>query len=469
MKKILSFEESLNLPHKQTLSYYRNHVNKGLASAFRILGLNILDIKSAQGCTLELSNGDKILDLTSGIGILALGHNHPKIIEVERKFQDLNIVDTQKFGPNKLQAALAYNLSQILPEDLEVTFFAISGAEAVEAAIKLSTMAKGSEGKYFISANESYHGKTLGALSVTDTENFSDGFLLGLPKENTIKIPFNDIQSYKEIISKLKKEKIIALIVEPIQGQIIEPANEKYLKEICEISKKNDITVIFDEIKCGLGRSGNIFSFMEYECVPDIVTTSKALGGGKNAISAMIARKKVFNKAYGSINKSTLHTTTFFGLGEGCATAIETLNIISDKNFLDQIKLKSEKTFKALNKLKEKYPKYIKSIKGKGLFIGIEFDFDNIISNFTFKKIKIPFIKNIKTVLMGSLIREFLHEHKVLLHFTNAQPETLVFLPPLIISDREIDIFIESTDKVLEKGLMKLFTKFIYENVKFSK
>ena len=208
MKKILSFEESLNLPHKQTLSYYRNHVNKGLASAFRILGLNILDIKSAQGCTLELSNGDKILDLTSGIGVLALGHNHPKIIEVERKFQDLNIVDTQKFGPNKLQAALAYNLSQILPEDLEVTFFAISGAEAVEAAIKLSTMAKGSEGKYFISANESYHGKTLGALSVTDTENFSDGFLLGLPKENTIKIPFNDIQSYKEIISKHKKEKI---------------------------------------------------------------------------------------------------------------------------------------------------------------------------------------------------------------------------------------------------------------------
>ena len=142
MKKILSFDESLNLTHKQTINYYRNYINKGLATAFRILGLNILDIKSANGCTLELSNGDKILDFTSGIGVLALGHNHKKIIDVERKFQDLNIIDTQKFGPNKLQAALAYNLSQLLPEDLEVSFFAVSGAESVEAAIKLSTMAK---------------------------------------------------------------------------------------------------------------------------------------------------------------------------------------------------------------------------------------------------------------------------------------------------------------------------------------
>ena len=158
-----------------------------------------------------------------------------------------------------------------------------------------------------------------------------------------------------------------------------------------------------------------------------------------------------------------------FILGSKSETLIRLKNILRESKILDQVKFKSEKTFKALNRLKEKYPKYIKTIKGKGLFIGIEFDFDNIISNFTFKKIKIPFIKSIKTVLMGSLIREFLHEHKVLLHFTNAQPETLVFLPPLIISDREIDVFIESIDKVLEKGLMKLFTKFIYENVKFSK
>ena len=180
----------------------------------------------------------------------------------------------------------------------------------------------------------------------------------------------------------------------------------------------------------------------------------------------MIARKKIFNRAYGSINKSTLHTTTFFGLGEACATAIETLNIISDESFLKTIRTKSENIFQELNKLKDKYPRYIKSIKGKGLFIGIEFDFDHIISNVTFKKIKIPFMKSIKTVLMGAIVREYLHEHKVLLHFNNSQPETLVFLPPLIISDGEINIFIDSTKKVLEKGLLNLFVKFIIGNIK---
>ena len=466
MKKILSFQESVDLPHKETIKYYRNYINKGLATAFRILGLNILDIKSANGCTLELSNGDKILDFTSGIGVLALGHNHQKIIDVERKFQELKIIDTQKFGPNKLQAALAYNLSQLLPDDLEVSFFAVSGAEAVEAAIKLSTMAKGKEAKYFISAQESYHGKTLGALSLTDTENFSQGFHLGLQEENTIKIQYNNIEAYKDVISKLSKENICAIIIEPIQGQIVEVAKKEYLREICNISKQNNITVIFDEIKCGLGRSGSLFSFLDYDCIPDILTTSKALGGGKNAISAMIASKKIFNKAYGSINKSTLHTTTFFGLGEACATAIEVLNIISDQRFLDNVKEKSNVTFQGLEKLKAEYPQYIKSIKGKGLFIGVEFDFDNIISNVTFKKINIPFVKTIKTVLMGAIVREYLHEHKILLHFNNSQPETLVFLPPLIISNDEIDKFIDATKKVLEKGLIKIISKFVIGNLK---
>ncbi len=466
MKKILSFQESLNLSHKETINYYRNYVNKGLSAAFKILGLNILDIKSAKGCTLELANGEKILDLTSGIGVLALGHNHEKIIEVERKFQDLNIVDTQKFGPNKLQAALAYNFSKLLPEDLEISFFAVSGAESVEAAIKLSTMARGKKTKYFISANEGYHGKTLGALSLTDTENFSEGFHLGLPKEQTIKIEYNNIQAYKNVISELSSDKIVAIIVEPIQGQIVEVAEKNYLKEICKISNENNIIVIFDEIKCGLGRSGNLFSFFDDDCVPDILTTSKALGGGKNAISAMVARKEIFNKAYGSINRSTIHTTTFFGLGEACATAIETLNIISDIAFLEDIKKKSLNIFSELNKLKDKYPNYIKTIKGKGLFIGIEFNFDDLISKFVFKKIRIPFIKNIKTILMGAIVREYLHKYKILLHFNNSQPETLVFMPPLIISEDEIDYFIESTKNILEKNLLNLFLKFIVGNVK---
>ena len=122
--------------------------------------------------------------MTSGIGVLALGHNHKNIISVEQKFHKLMIPDSVKFGPNKLQAALAYNLSKLLPGDLSVTFFSVSGAEANESAIKLATMAQPIEKKYFISVKDSYHGKTHGTLSFTNSENFSEGFHIGINKKN---------------------------------------------------------------------------------------------------------------------------------------------------------------------------------------------------------------------------------------------------------------------------------------------
>ena len=465
MAKILSLEESLNLSHKFNLSFYKKHVNKGLLIAFRILGFNNLDIKSAKGAKIFLSNGDSILDMTSGIGVLALGHNHPRIKEAEQKCHDLNIIDSQKFGPNKLQSALAYNLSQLLPEDLEVSFFAVSGAEANEAAIKLATMVRGRKAKYFISTRESYHGKTLGALSLTDAENFSQGFHLGLPEDNLIKINFNNIDEYKEVINKIGNENIAAIIVEPMQGQNVEVAKEKYLSQICSISKRNNIITIFDEVKCGLGRTGKLFSFFHDHCVPDIVTTSKALGGGKNAISAMVARKKIFLKAYGPIKKSTIHTTTFFGLAEGCATAIETLNIISNEQFLEDVKRKSKLLVTELEALKNIFPQYIKAIKGRGLFIGIEFDFQSIIA-MGLRDVKIPFIKNIKTILMGALIREYLVKYKILLHFQNSNPETLVILPPLTISNDEIRQFLNATSQIFKTGFLKIFSKFIIGNFK---
>ena len=116
-------------------------------------------------------------------------------------------------------------------------------------------------------------------------------------------------------------------------------------------------------------------------------------------------------------------------------------------------------------KLRKDYPQYIKKIKGKGLFLGIEFDFDNIISNFVLKKIRIPFIKDIKTILMGALIREYLNKYKILLHFNNAQPEILVILPPLIINEQELSYFLKSTREILNQGLVKVLAKFIINNI----
>lgn len=462
MKKnnLLTLNDSLNLSHKKNILFFKKYINDYLSYAYNLLGFNNLDIKKAVGSKLWLYKKKIVYDFTSAIGVLNLGHNDQRIIDAEIKFQKSKQVDLQKFGPNKLVSALAYNLINCFDNDLKKVFFAVSGAEANEAAVKLC-MSYNKKKKIFLSAADSYHGKTLGALSLTNTGNLKDGFLLGIPKKNQKTIEFNNLKDFKNKISKYKG-KILAVIVEPIQGQNIEVATEKYLKGIIKISKENDILVIFDEVKCGMGRSGYLFYHQKFNLQPDIVTTSKSLGGGKNAISAMITTNKVFKKAYGSLDKSTIHTTTFFGLGEACATAIKTLEIIANKKFLSNVQKKSQFVKKELSRIKTKFPHLIKSIKGEGLFIGIELD----VNNFLKKKYGLKKLEVTKKIFMASLIREFLIKENILLHFEKSRPDILVFLPSLLVKEKEIKIFLKALEKILSKKIYMLISSFISGNIK---
>ena len=185
MKKnnLITLNDSLNLSHKKNILFYKKFINDYLSYAYNLLGFNNLDIKKAIGSKLWLHNKKIVYDFTSAIGVLNLGHNDQRIIDAEIKFQKSKQVDLQKFGPNRLVSSLAYNLINCFNNDLKKVFFAISGAEANEAAIKLC-MSYNKKKNIFLSAIDSYHGKTLGALSLTNTDNLKDGFLLGLPKKN---------------------------------------------------------------------------------------------------------------------------------------------------------------------------------------------------------------------------------------------------------------------------------------------
>lgn len=462
-KTFLNLNNSLNLNHKKNIKYFKNYINDYLSYAYNILGFNNLDIKKAYGSKLCLYNNKIVYDFTSAIGVLNLGHNHKKIISAELKFQKSKQVDLQKFGPNKLVSSLAFNLINCFNNNLKKVFFAVSGSEANEAAIKLC-MAYNPNKKVFLSANESYHGKTLGSLSLTNVGNLNNGYLLGIPKKYRKIIQFNNLEDFKNKVLKYNN-RVSAVIIEPIQGQNIEVATEEYLTGIINFSRKNNILVIFDEVKCGMGRSGYLFYHQKFNLQPDIVTISKSLGGGKNAISAMITTDNIFKKAYGTLDKSTLHTTTFFGLGEACATGIQTLEIISNNRFLKEVRDKSEYVKYKLLIIKNKFPHLIKSIKGEGLFIGIEFDISNLLE----KKYKLYNFKQliiVQKIFMASLIREFLIKENILLHFEKSRPDILVFLPSLIVSKIEIDIFTTALEKILSTKIYKLILNFISGNIK---
>lgn len=454
VKSFIKLEEANNIDQKEFNSYYRKNINSALFSIFKLLGFSKIDIESAQGSFLYLKNKTKVLDYSGACGSLNLGHNHPEIINAEKFCHENNTIDALKFGVNKLQAILAHNISTVLPEELDTTFFSTSGAEANEAAIKLVTKAQGSKRKYIIRTKGSFHGKTHGALAFTESENFSEGFHLGFPRENILTIPFNNLTALTEIIEKYPHE-IAGIILEPIQGQDIVVPDQGYLKELQKICSQNNILTIFDEYKIGLGRSGSLFYFQSQEVTPDILTMAKSLGGGKRAIGAMVTSRSLWEKAFGKKKDATLHSSTFSGLGGSCAVAIKSLEIFTSSNFLQNVNDLSEYFFTRLDDLKKRYPKKISSLRGRGLIIGIEFNFP--ISQ---QSLNIPFAKNIHIAMMGSIVRELLLNHNVLTYFNGSSPNILNILPPLNTSKEEIDFFIDALNQVLDQKYTSLIGKF---------
>ncbi len=217
--RLLSLDDSLNLDNSAANKLFAAHMNKYMLQIFSILGLSDLDIKGAQGIEIWTQDGRTILDFSGGLGVLGLGHNHPRIIEAERKCHDKKIIDCIKVAPHKLQGALAYNISRFLPDPLNVSFFSVSGAEAVEAAMKLCERIQTPKKKTkFVCMQGGYHGKTHGALSLTTASPVQQGFLLGVPKENVIYVPYGDIQGIEAAIKAESdgsgSNKIIAVIVE---------------------------------------------------------------------------------------------------------------------------------------------------------------------------------------------------------------------------------------------------------------
>ena len=467
MNKLLTIKDILNLPKKDYHNFFVNYFNAPLADIFRILGLDDMDIQSAKGSYIYLRNKKKILDTTSGIGVLALGHNHPKILNIEKKSISSDLIDIQKFGINKFQAALAYNLSLLLPDPLNTSFFTVSGAEAIEAGIKLITRVQPNFKNKFITFYGDYHGKTHGSLSVTDSENFKQGFHMSIPDSQILKIPHGDIKAFKKAIFDNSlpggKNSIAAVIIEPIQGQTLFVPYKDFLNDLSTECKKHNILLFIDEIKCGMGRTGSLFSFMEQGIVPDVLAISKAMGGGKRAIGAMVTSSKLSKKAYGQKNTCSIHSSTFGGIGTSCLVAIETLNIISKKSFLNSVNKKGDYFKDKLERLIKKHPNIIEKVNGKGLFLGLILK-PNLSKKFL-QSINKNLSKNIDVIITGSILSNLYKKHNILIHFTPPRPDMLVFMPPLIITYKQIDDVIKALDITFSDGINKLILRFINQNL----
>ena len=467
---LLTLEESLGLDHEKANQLHKTYLNKYLLQAFNVLGYGDMDIQSAEGSEISLKDGRTLIDFSAGMGVVGIGHNHPRILAAERMCHDEKVVDCLRLAPHKLQGALAYNIAQLLPDPLEVSFFSVSGSEAVEAAMKICERVQTPKGKKkFICAQGAFHGKTHGALSTTTAANFQNGFLLGVPKENMIEVPFGDIDALKKAVADATtdgKNDIIAVIMEPIRGEACEVPPFGYLTEIAQVCRENDILSIFDEVKTGMGRTGKFAAFMFENVVPDVTTLAKTLGGGKLEIGAMVTSRELWDKAYGSTATCTLHTSGFGGMGESCAVAIETLNVIQDENLIENSAILGGYMREGLEKLKAKHPKMILEVRGMGLFRAVRFNFGKDLVSKLVDVSKNPLFQTYEAVLMGAMARELYERHGLLAHFQPGSRDVLQFIPSMNIERRHIDMLIDGLDDILTRGLPDATVKFVAKNLK---
>jgi acetylornithine/N-succinyldiaminopimelate aminotransferase len=321
-----------------------------------------LTILKGKGSLVWDSKGREYIDVMAGIAVNSAGHCHPHIVEAIQK-QAAELIHISNFYLSKPQALLSKKLVDL--SGLNRVFFANSGAEANEGAVKLARKYAhaNNRGGMVISFSGCFHGRTLATIAM-GKKKMQEGFE-PIPAGFRM-IPFNDIEAVKANID----DDVAALIIEPVQGEGgIHIADKTYMKQLREICDKHNILLIFDEIQCGMGRTGRLFAKDHYDIQPDILTAAKALGSGV-PISAILTNEKVSQViGYGD------HGTTFGGNPLATAAALAAIEVIENENLIILAREKGEWMKKQiLSRQPENYG--IKEVRGMGLMLGIEFEFE---------------------------------------------------------------------------------------------
>jgi len=318
----------------------------------------MLEIEKAEGVYMYDKQGNKIIDLISGIGVSNVGHRHPKVMDAiyEQTQKYLHLMVYGEFVQSP-QVKLATALCETLPAPLSSVYFVNSGSEAVEGAIKLAKRYTGRP--EIISFHNAYHGSTQGALSVNGSESFKRSFRPLIPCVRHLK--FGNMEDLHQISTQTA-----AVIIETIQGEAgVCVPHPEYLPALAGMCRDNGTLLIIDEIQTGFGRTGTFWAFEHYNIVPDILVAAKGMGGGM-PIGAFISSKEIMQAL--TVNPVLGHISTFGGHPLSCAASLATLRVIQEENLLNDIEEK-EKLFRELLQ----HPA-IKSVRSKGLMMAVEFE-----------------------------------------------------------------------------------------------
>jgi acetylornithine/N-succinyldiaminopimelate aminotransferase len=367
-----------------------------------------------KGVFLYDCEGNRYLDFVAGLGVNALGHAHPRVVKVIRE-QAARAIHFSNLYYNEYQGRLAEKLCQL--SGLNRAFFSNSGTEAIEGSIKLARLAghrAGGDAKsQLVALQGSYHGRTFGAMSLTGQDKYRKGFEPLL--EDVKFVPRNDLEALRAAIN----DRTCAIVLEPIfgEGGIYECSTE-FLQECRSLADRHRAALIFDEIQCGLGRTGTIFAFQTFGVTPDIVAIAKPIAAGL-PLGAFLAREE-----FASAISAGQHGTTFGGGPLACRVALEYLAIVEEEKLLENVVRVGAYLQEQLNALAGRNAA-VKEVRGRGLILGLQ--------------LAIP---------ARPIVEEALAEGVL---FNSTQDSVLRFLPPFLLQEKHVDKGMRVLKKLLRK------------------
>ena len=420
-KKTLSPEERRKVVD-DSVRFWNEYVNAGFLQYRKSVSTDYTAVEwEDEGSVFRDVNGVEFLDFLGGFGIYVVGHRHPKVLRAVREQLDRQAIHSQELI-DPLRTYLARLVSLVTPGDLKFAFLTNSGTESVEGCLKMSILTTGRH--HFVGAIGAFHGKSLGSLGGTSKAMFREPFL---PLQHWTHVPFGDVDALRSVVASadFTGERVAAVVLEPIQGEGgINVAPPGYLAAAREICDRYGALLVFDEVQCGMGRTGKMFACEWDGVTPDLMALGKGFGGGVLPIGACVGTPRTWEKY---VDNPFLHTTTFGGNPVCCAAAIATLNVLLEEELPRQAGEKGAYLLPQLNALAGKYPDVMTGARGRGLMLGMEFASHEI----------------------GYAVAKALFARRILISGTYINARVLRIEPPLPVSYAQLDRFVAMLEEAL--------------------
>ena len=437
MKSNLDISEMFADRQFQRNALHTRYLNEQLVRVLKTIGYDV-GFQRGQGQYLYDRDNDRYLDLLSGFGVFAVGRNHPAVRDALKSVLDSDLPNLVQLDLSTLAGILAERLIAQVPY-LDKVFFANSGTECVEAAIKFTRAATGRT--QIVYCDHAYHGLSYGSLSLTGDKNFREGFGPLLPDCSAV--PFNDLAALEKALSS---RQAAAFIVEPIQGKGVNMPDDGYLSGVAALCKRYGTIFVADEIQTGMGRTGRFLAVEHWNVEPDMVLLSKALSGGHVPVGAVLTRKAIFDKTFDRMDRAVVHGSTFAKNDLAMAAGIATLDVLKSEKVIENAATRGAQVMSALSAMIPRY-ELLKDVRGKGLMIGVEFGPPKSLT----LKASWNLLETASKGLFCQLITiPLFKEQKILTQVSGHASHTIKLIPPLTINNDDCKWIETAFDSVIE-------------------